>query len=338
MASPFLQYIAEFMYARRYAKRTVETYVYWIKMYILFNKKQHPAQLTEQDVKRFLTYLTSQRNVAPRTQASALNALSFLYKTVLQKPLSLNLNFNRSQLSPKLPVVLTRSEIASLLRVIEPRYKLLAQLMYGSGLRLMEAVRLRVHDIDYEYLSIMVWQGKGNKNRRTTLAPELLEMLKQQTQIVLQYFQADLANPDYDGVWLPYALARKYPTAPKELGWHYLFPSLQLSVDPDSKRLRRHHLDESCVRREVKIAAKKAGINKNVTCHTLRHSFATHLLESGADIRTVQEQLGHTDVRTTQIYTHVLNRGAAGVKSPLRSCCKCGFCFWQLTANAAGIQ
>lgn len=319
MASPFLQYIAEFMYARRYAKRTVDSYVYWIKMYILFNKKQHPAQLAEQDVERFLSYLTNQRNVAPRTQASALNALSFLYKTVLQKPLSLNLNFNRSQLSPKLPVVLTRSEVIALLKVIEPRYKLLAQLMYGSGLRLMEAVRLRVHDIDYDYLSVMVWQGKGNKNRRTTLAAELATTLKQQTQFVLQYFQADLANPDYAGVWLPYALARKYPTALKELGWQYLFPSVQLSIDPDAKLLRRHHLDESCVRREIKIAAKKAGINKNVTCHTLRHSFATHLLETGADIRTVQEQLGHSDIRTTQIYTHVLNRGAAGVKSPLSS-------------------
>lgn len=317
MASPFLQYIAEFMYARRYAKRTVEGYVYWIKMYILFHKKQHPAQLTDRDVECFLTYLTNQRNVAPRTQAAALNALSFLYSKVLQQPLSLNLNFNRSQVTPKLPVVLTRSEVIALLKVIEPRYKLLAQLMYGSGLRLMEAVRLRVHDIDYDYFSVMVWQGKGNKNRRTTLAPELVVSLKQQSQHVLQYFQADIANPEYAGVWLPFALARKYPAAPKELGWQYLFPSLQLSADPDSKLLRRHHLDESCVRREIKIAAKKAGIRKNVTCHTLRHSFATHLLESGADIRTVQEQLGHTDVRTTQIYTHVLNRGAAGVKSPL---------------------
>ena len=317
MASPFLQYIAEFMYARRYAKRTVEAYVYWIKAYILFHKKQHPAKLTEQDVERFLTYLTNQRNVAPRTQASALNALSFLYKAVLQKPLSLNLNFNRSQLAPKLPVVLTRTEITALLRVIDPRYKLLAQLMYGSGLRLMEAVRLRVHAIDYGYLSVMVWQGKGNKNRRTTLAPELVTTLKQQSQFVMQYFEADLANPDYAGVWLPYALARKYPTAPKELGWQYLFPSAVLSIDPESKTARRHHIDETTVRKAIKHAAKLARISKLVTCHTLRHSFATHLLEAGADIRTVQEQLGHTDVRTTQIYTHVLNRGAAGVKSPL---------------------
>ncbi len=317
MASPFLQYIAEFMYARRYAKRTIEAYIYWIKFYIIYHKKQHPSVLTEQDVETFLSFLVNQRNVAPRTQATALNALSFLYSKVLQQPLSMNLNFNRSQVSPKLPVVLTRSEISALLKVVDPKYKLLTQLMYGSGLRLMEAVRLRVHDIDYDYLSVMVWQGKGNKNRRVTLAPELVPALKQQSQYVMQYFQADLENPEYSGVWLPFALARKNPGAPKQIGWQYLFPSGKLSADPDSKLLRRHHLDETCLRREVKIAARKARISKNVTCHTLRHSFATHLLEAGADIRTVQEQLGHTDVRTTQIYTHVLNRGASGVKSPL---------------------
>lgn len=317
MSSPFLDYVAEFMTARRYARRTVDTYIYWIRFYILFCKKQHPAKLGDHDVERFLNYLANQRHVAPKTQATALNSLSYLYNKVLQQPLSLNLEFNRSHVSPKLPVVLTRAEIAALLNVIEPKYKLIAQLMYGSGLRLMEAVRLRVQDIDYDYFSVMVWQGKGNKNRRVTLASELVPSLKQQTQLVMQYFQADIANPDYAGVWLPYALARKNPNAPKQIGWHYLFPSIKLSEDPESKQIRRHHLDESCVRREIKIAASKAKIAKNVTCHTLRHSFATHLLESGADIRTVQEQLGHTDVRTTQIYTHVLNRGASGVRSPL---------------------
>ena len=317
MASPFLQYIAEFMYARRYAKRTIEAYIYWIKFYIIYHKKQHPSVLSENDVETFLSFLVNQRNVAPRTQATALNALSFLYSKVLQQPLSLNLNFNRSKVSPKLPVVLTRTEIAALLKVVDPKYKLLTQLMYGSGLRLMEAVRLRVHDIDYDYLSVMVWQGKGNKNRRVTLAAELVPALKQQSQYVMQYFQADLENPEYSGVWLPFALARKNPGAPKQIGWQYLFPSGKLSTDPASKLLRRHHLDETCLRREVKIAARKASISKNVTCHTLRHSFATHLLEAGADIRTVQEQLGHTDVRTTQIYTHVLKQGASGVKSPL---------------------
>ncbi len=245
MSSPFMQYIAEFMYTHRYAKRTIESYLHWIRLYILYHKKQHPSKLGDQDVERFLSYLSNQRNVAPRTQASALNALSFLYNKVLQQPLSLNLNFNRSQISPKLPVVLTRAEVTAMLRVIDPRYKLLAQLMYGSGLRLMEAVRLRVQDIDYDYLSVMVWQGKGNKNRRVTLAPELVPTLKQQSQFVLQYFQADFANPEYAGVWLPHALARKNPAAPKQFGWQYLFPSMQLSIDPDSKLLRRHHLDKA---------------------------------------------------------------------------------------------
>ncbi|MEH8017466.1 integron integrase [Rheinheimera muenzenbergensis] len=317
MTSPFLQSVAELMLSRRYAKRTVDTYLYWIKFFILFNKKQHPIKLHDADVERFLSYLVNERNVAAKTQATALNALSFLYKVVLQNPLSLDMKFNRSRASPKLPVVLTRAEVKRLLQLIDPKYKLITQLLYGSGLRLMEAIRLRVQDIDFDYLGLMVWQGKGNKNRRTTLAAELVPALQQQIAGVTQYLQADLDNPNYAGVWLPTALQRKYPAAPRQLGWHYLFPSAVLSAEPQTKLIRRHHIDESTVRKAIQQAARAAQIQKRVSCHTLRHSFATHLLESGADIRTVQEQLGHTDVRTTQIYTHVLNRGAAGVKSPL---------------------
>ncbi|HAW93656.1 MULTISPECIES: integron integrase [unclassified Arsukibacterium] len=317
MASPFLEYIADFMRTRRYAKRTIDTYLYWIRFYILHNNKQHPNVLGDLEVEQFLSFLSNQRSVAVKTQATALNALSFLYKHIVQRPLSLQLNFNKARIAQKLPVVLTKAEIQQILLVIDPKYKLIAQLLYGSGLRLMEAVRLRVQDIDFDYLSVMVWQGKGNKNRRVTLAAELVPVLHIQIHHVEQYFQADFQNPQYAGVWLPFALARKYPAAPKDLGWQYLFPSSQLSVDPESKLLRRHHIDETTVRRSVKLAARQAKIKKNVTCHTLRHSFATHLLQAGMDIRTVQEQLGHTDVRTTQIYTHVLKHGASGVKSPL---------------------
>ncbi|MFC4656515.1 integron integrase [Rheinheimera marina] len=317
MASQFLQQVADFMRTRRYAKRTIETYLHWIRFFILYHNKQHPSELGNAQVEQFLTWLAVERHVAFKTQSSALNALVFLYREFLQQPLSLQLNFNTANTPPKLPVVLTRAEVAALLRWIDPKYKLVAQLLYGSGLRLMEAVRLRVKDIDFDYLSVMVWQGKGNKNRRVTLAAELIPPLQQQIAMAERWFDADLLNPVYSGVWLPYALALKYPAAPRQLGWHYLFPSAQLSQDPESKQIRRHHIDETCVRRAIKAAAFQAKIQKNVTCHALRHSFATHLLESGADIRTVQEQLGHSDVKTTQIYTHVLSRGGNAVKSPL---------------------
>ena len=317
MASVFLNFIREFMTTRRYARRTIDTYEHWIRFYILYHGKKHPSQMAEPEVESFLSYLSNQRNVAVKTQATALNALVFLYRHVLQRPLSLDMRFHKSQVATKLPVVLTRDEMQRLLLAMDPKYKLVAQLLYGSGLRLMEAVRLRVKDIDYDYISLMIWQGKGNKNRRVTLAPELLALLRSQSDLVQQYWLRDRQSLEYSGVWLPNALAVKYSTAPFELGWQYLFPSAQLSVDPESKTVRRHHIDETTLRKAIKQAAKLARIQKQVTCHTLRHSFATHLLESGADIRTVQEQLGHTDVRTTQIYTHVLNRGAAGVKSPL---------------------
>ncbi|WP_301003757.1 integron integrase [Arsukibacterium sp.] len=262
MASPFLEYIADFMRTRRYARRTIDTYLYWIKFFILHNKKQHPNALGDLEVEQFLSFLSNQRNVAVKTQATALNALSFLYKHIIQRPLSLQLNFNKARVAQKLPVVLTRAEIQQLLLVIDPKYKLIAQLLYGSGLRLMEAVRLRVQDIDFDYLSVMVWQGKGNKNRRVTLAAELVPVLHIQIHQIEQYFQADFQNPQYAGVWLPFALARKYPAAPSEIGWQYLFPSGQLSVDPESKLLRRHHIDETTVRRAIKLAARQAKIKK----------------------------------------------------------------------------
>ena len=316
-SSPFLQFIADEMYTRRYAKRTIETYLQWIKFFILFHKKQHPKDLIEQHVEQFLTHLAVTRNVAVQTQALALNALSFLYKEILKRPLALNLNFNQAAKPRKLPVVLTKPEVTQLFACMDPQYLLLTQLLYGSGLRLMEAVRLRVNAIDFDYLSLMVWHGKGGKHRRVTLAPELIEPLRRQITLVQAFYQQDIQTAEFAGVWLPFALARKYPSAPKELGWQYLFPSTRLSIDPQSNVLRRHHIDETSLQKAVRTASKKAGICKQVTCHTLRHSFATHLLEAGMDIRTVQEQLGHTDVKTTQIYTHVLKQGASGVKSPL---------------------
>lgn len=316
-SSPFLQYVAEEMYTRRYAKRTIETYLHWIKFFILFHKKRHPKDLQDEHVEQFLTHLAVNRNVAVQTQALALNALSFLYKEIIKQPLALSLNFNQAAKPRKLPVVLTKPEVKRLLTYVDPQYLLLAQLLYGSGLRLMEAVRLRVNAIDFDYLSLMVWHGKGGKHRRVTLAPELVEPLRRQISLVEAFYQQDMQTADFAGVWLPFALARKYPAAPKELGWQYLFPSARLSTDPQFSVLRRHHIDESGLQKAVRFAAQKATIGKNVTCHTLRHSFATHLLEAGMDIRTVQEQLGHTDVKTTQIYTHVLKQGGNAVKSPL---------------------
>jgi len=317
MNSVFLTYVKDQMWVKRYAKRTIESYLYWIKAFIIFNNKKHPKHCHDLEVELFLTYLTVQLNVAPKTQALALNAIVFLYREILKDPLTLNLNFNKSTAQPKLPVVLTINEISNLLNRIKSSHALPCKLMYGSGLRLMETVRLRIQDIDFDYLSVMVWHGKGGKHRRVTLAKELVTPLKQQIAATKLLYQQDIRNGHYQGVWLPNSLSKKYPLAAMTQSWHYLFPSYRLSTDPESSKLRRHHIDETTLRKFVKIAAKEAKIEKNVTCHTLRHSFATHLLQRGADIRTVQEQLGHSDIRTTQIYTHVIENGASGVRSPL---------------------
>ncbi|WP_448567287.1 integron integrase [Thalassotalea ganghwensis] len=315
--SPFLNSIADYMLSRHYSLRTVETYLKWMSSYIHFHDKRHPASMGNNEVTSYLDHIVLKGNVSPRTQATALNALVFLYKHIIKNELSLNLDFVRSKKQPKLPVVMTPDEVKQLMSHLSKRYYLIAGLMYGSGLRVMEAVQLRAKDIDFDYKCIQVWNGKGNKHRIVTLATELIPLLRNQIMQVEEYLELDLQNEKYAGVWMPNALARKYPSANKSLAWQYLFPSYKLSGDPETGEIRRHHFHHTCVRKAVKKALKQTNITKLITPHTFRHSFATHLLQSGADIRTVQAQLGHSDVKTTQIYTHVLQQGANGVVSPL---------------------
>lgn len=313
----FLPHVAQQMMTLGYAKRTIKTYTYWIRMYILYSGKRHPADLGNTEVEAFLSHLVNKRNVSRSTQQLALNALVFLYDKIIKRPLALDLKFNQSKIQQKLPVVLTTAEVKRLFEHVPSSYLLPAQLLYGSGLRLMEAVRLRIADVDFNYGCLRIWAGKGGKHRQVTLARELHSALKAQIQLMQSYFEHDLANPDFQGVWLPHALGRKYPNANKELGWQYLFGSRRLSRDPESGLLRRHHIDETGLQKAIRGAAIKCKFSKPVSCHTLRHSFATHLLANGTDIRTIQEQLGHSDLATTQIYTHVLRQGANAVKSPL---------------------
>lgn len=317
MKNQFILSIRDHMRTRHYASKTIQAYLSWITQFIVYHKMAHPSTLSEKHVEEFLTYLAVEQKVAAKTQALALNAIMFLYREYFRTPLNSGIKFQKSLLDRKLPVVLTKVELQSFLQHVDPHYKLHIMLLYGSGLRVMECVRLRIQDIDYHYGALRVWQGKGGKNRTVTLAKELYPMLKQQEALSLRYYQKDINTAGYAGVWIANSLQRKYRGAEMDFNWHYLFPSEKLSIDPESNLLRRHHISEQALQRAVKRAARDAGITKTVTCHTLRHSFATHLLESGADIRTVQEQLGHSDVKTTQIYTHVLERGAAGVLSPL---------------------
>lgn len=315
--SAYLNYIADYMLTRQYSLRTINAYLSWIANFIHFHNKRHPSSMGNSEVEAFLDHIVLKRNMSAKTQCAALNALAFLYKHIVKNELSLNLNFARSKRQPKLPVVMTPDEVKQLMVHLSKRYYLIVGLMYGSGLRVMEAVQLRVKDIDFDYKCIQIWNGKGNKHRIVTLATELLPLLRNQIMQVEEYLRLDLQNEQYAGVWMPNALARKYPSANKSLAWQYLFPSYKLSSDLETGEIRRHHFHPTCVRKAVKKALKQTNITKIVTPHTFRHSFATHLLQSGADIRTVQAQLGHTDVKTTQIYTHVLQQGANGVVSPL---------------------
>ncbi|HHM04637.1 MAG TPA: integron integrase [Gammaproteobacteria bacterium] len=315
--SPFLSQVRAAIRVRHYSIRTEEAYVTWIKRFIFFHDKRHPRELGDGEVEAFLTFLAVDRNVSPSTQNQALNALNFLYKEVLKSPLG-KIHSVRAKKPAKLPVVLTPEEVALVFTHLEGVHWLAACLMYGSGLRLMECLRLRVMNIDFRRRAIYVVNGKGAKDRVVTLADEIVKPLQRHLESVKNTHQKDLAD-GFGRVYLPYALARKYRNAPLEWGWQYVFPASRRSVDPRSNVVRRHHLDEKALQRAVRRAVIKAGIQKPATCHTLRHSFATHLLERGMDIRTVQEQLGHKDIRTTQIYTHVLQRGGNAVRSPLGS-------------------
>ena len=304
------------LHRKHYSIRTEQSYVDWIKRFILFHGKRHPAQMDKTQVIAFLTHLAVQRNVAASTQNQALSAILFLCRDVLELDPGWIEGFERPKRPARLPVVLTPAEAHAVLAQLEGTKWLMASLLYGAGLRLMECLRMRIKDVDFGYGQILVRDGKGAKDRVTMLPAAVVEPLKGHLGRVRTLHRRDL-EAGYGEVWLPYALERKYPRAAREWAWQYVFPSRKLSADPRSGAIRRHHLDEDVLQRAVREAALHAGVRKPVSCHAFRHSFATHLLENGYDIRTVQELLGHADVSTTMIYTHVMNKGGRGVVSPL---------------------
>lgn len=314
--SPFLESVRKEIGVRHYSIRTEKSYLYWIKYFINYNNKKHPKDMGGEEVAVFLSYLANERNVAAATQNQALNALNFMYKHVLDKPIGEMKGVVRAKKPKRLPVVLSIPEVKSLLSYIEGDQWIMASLLYGSGLRLMECLRLRIKDLDLDKRMITVRSGKGNKDRITLLPENLVNHLEAHLHKVKSLHQRDL-DEGCGTVHLPYALERKYPNANREWGWQFIFPAAKRSRDPRSDRVQRHHFYPSTLQKTLKIAVRKASINKPASCHSLRHSFATHLLEKGYDIRTVQELLGHSDIRTTQIYTHVLNKGGMGVISPL---------------------
>lgn len=301
---------------KHYSIRTEKTYLAWIRRFILFHDKRHPKDMGKPEVESFLTHLAVDRHVAASTQNQALNAVLFLYKEVLGIELPWMDDVVRVKRPARIPEVLSAPEVARLLAQLDGTYRLMASLLYGSGLRLMEAIRLRVKDVDFEYRQIVVRDAKGAKDRVTPLPSTVIDALKAQIDHVAERHRTDILA-GYGCVYLPTALSTKYPNAQTELAWQYVFPSSRLSIDPRSGETRRHHLSEKGLQHAVKGAVKRAGIHKKASCHTLRHSFATHLLERGNDIRTVQELLGHKSVQTTMIYTHVLKLGGRGVVSPL---------------------
>jgi integron integrase len=311
-----LDQMREAIRARHYSIRTEDTYVDWARRFILFHDKRHPLKMGPAEVTAFLTYLAVHRNVAPATQSQAKSALLFLYREVLGVQLPWLDEIVAAKEKRRLPVVLTPAEVRSLLHELNGTMGLVAALLYGTGMRLLEGLRLRVKDVEFERRELIVRNGKGGKDRVTVLPENLILPLQQQMAQSKARHDRDLAQ-GFGEVWLPDALAVKYPSALRAWGWQWVFPSLVRSTDPRSGVIRRHHLNEASVQKAVTGAARRAKLAKPCSPHVLRHSFATHLLQAGYDIRTVQELLGHSDVSTTMIYTHVLNRGGRGVRSPL---------------------
>jgi len=314
--SKLLDQVRDQCRSRHYSIRTEEAYLKWIREFIVFHCKRHPSMMGATEISQFLSHLARERNVAASTQNQALSALLFLYRQVLNETIEWVENVERAKKAQRLPVVFRREEVHAVLSHLRGEMWLMSSLLYGSGLRLMECLRLRVKDVDFPRLQITVREGKGNKDRVTMLPKPLDEPLQRHLVRVKTLHEADLRE-GFGRVYLPFALARKYPNAEKAWGWQYVFPASKRSVDPRTGETRRHHMAETALQKAVKEAIRRAGIHKPGSCHTLRHSFATHLLEDGYDIRTIQELLGHADVQTTMIYTHVLNKGGKGVKSPL---------------------
>jgi integron integrase len=313
-----LDRVREAIRRKHYSRRTEETYVHWIKRFIYHSGKRHPKEMGAAEVTAFLNHLAAERHVASSTQNQALAALLFLYREALGHALPWLDGLDRAKRPVRLPVVLSEAEVRALLAQLEGTKWLMASLLYGAGLRLRECLMLRVKDVDFSYHQILVREGKGGKDRVTMLPEAVLQPLHVHLGKVNILHRRDLAE-GYGEVWLPNALSRKYPRAGYEWGWQFIFPSKNRSVDPETGVIRRHHIYPDTLHRTVKRAAREAGIYKPVSSHTLRHSFATHLLMGGYDIRTVQELLGHKDVSTTMVYTHVMNKGGRGVKSPLDS-------------------
>jgi integron integrase len=301
---------------KHYSLRTEELYLHWIRRFILFHQKRHPDDMGEEEIAAFLSHLAIDGHVAASTQNQAFSALLFLYQEVLDRKLHYLAGVERVKRPPKVPVVLTKEEAHAVITQLRGDYRLMAELLYGSGLRLLECLRLRIKDIDFGYQQITVRDGKGMRERRTLLPARLKRPLREHLERVRAMHQADLRRRG-GAVYLPFALKRKYPNAARDWRWQWVFPASKLSIDPRSGETRRHHVQEKNLQNAVKQAIYAAGVPKAASCHTFRHSFATHLLEAGYDIRTVQELLGHKDVSTTMIYTHVLNKPGLGVKSPL---------------------